>query len=42
MKEPHFDETNVPIARELSTERMNAPTAREQHQSLTSLLQERR
>jgi hypothetical protein len=41
MKEHHFDGNNVPIARRLATGRMNAPTARNQHQSLTRLLQER-
>jgi hypothetical protein len=42
MEEPHSDETNVPITRRLDTERMNAPTTRDQHWSLTKLLQERR
>jgi hypothetical protein len=42
VKEPHSNETNVPTARRLATGRMNAPAARDQHQSLTKLLQERR
>jgi hypothetical protein len=42
MKEPSFDETNVPIARKLATGRMNAPATRDQHQSLIRLLQERK
>jgi hypothetical protein len=42
MEEFHFDKTNVPIAVILANGRMNAPTARDQNQSLTILLQERR
>jgi hypothetical protein len=42
MEEPCFDRTNVSIARRLATGRMNALTARDQHWSLTKLLQERR
>jgi hypothetical protein len=39
---PHSEKTNVPIARRLATGRMNAPAIREQHQSLTKLLQEKK
>jgi hypothetical protein len=34
MEEPCFDGTNVPIARRLTTGKMNALTTRNQHQSL--------
>jgi hypothetical protein len=34
----HSGETNVPIARRLAIGKVNAPTAREQHWSLTKLL----
>jgi hypothetical protein len=36
-RKPHAKKTNVPIARRLATVKMNAPTARGQHQSLTKL-----
>jgi hypothetical protein len=38
----YFSESNVPIARRLTTGKMNAPIAREQHGTLTKLLQKRR
>jgi hypothetical protein len=41
MEEPHSNETNVPIARRLATGRKNAPATKDQHWSLTRLLQER-
>jgi hypothetical protein len=37
-----FNETNVPIARRFATGRMNASATRDQHWSLTRLLQQRR
>jgi hypothetical protein len=42
MEEPHSDKTYVSIARRLATGRTNAPATRDQDQSLTKLLQERR
>jgi hypothetical protein len=42
MGEPHSGETNVSIARRLTTGKMNALIARGQHWSLTELLWERR
>jgi hypothetical protein len=41
-EKPCFDETNVTIASRLASRRMNAPTTRDQHGSLTGLLAERR
>jgi hypothetical protein len=42
MEEPLSDKNNVTIARGLATGRMNTPTAKDQHWSLTRLNQERR